>query len=243
MKCTFHPTHLASVRCSSCESPLCSACDHRIKGFPYCQDCIVAGIEMLRHQHRPGHAQGPGSPREAKSPLVALLLGLIPGLGAAYNGQPVKALVHFIVTAGLWTLLDVFHGGLSVITFLASMVFYFYSLYDAHHSARRHRHGADLKEEEEQLKLYLRENTNLWGGVLLVAGVLAAVHLFFPSYSANLWPVLLAGAGIYVLTLFRRQPTETEPKAIYRTPPPSVIQSGYDRSTSEFIRAEGRVDR
>ena len=24
-------------------------CDHRVRGFPFCQDCIVAGVELLRH--------------------------------------------------------------------------------------------------------------------------------------------------------------------------------------------------
>jgi TM2 domain. len=61
---------------------------------------------------------------EGKSPIIALMLGLIPGLGAAYNGQPVKALVQFIVIAGLWTLADVFHSTLEVTCALASFAFY-----------------------------------------------------------------------------------------------------------------------
>src|SRR5690242_17174479 len=127
MKCAFHSTNLASARCSSCDRSLCAACDHRIKGYPYCQDCIVAGIEMLKHRT----AGEPRRTREEKSPLAALLLGLVPGLGAAYNGQPVKALVHFMITAGLWTLADVFDSSLEVVFALAGLAFYAYSLYDA----------------------------------------------------------------------------------------------------------------
>ncbi|MEK7832446.1 MAG: hypothetical protein AAB401_15250, partial [Acidobacteriota bacterium] len=152
MKCTYHPTNLASARCSSCDRNLCPACDHRIKGYPYCQDCIVAGIQMLR-QTASHQAQSPGG--HGKSPYLAVLLGLVPGLGAAYNGQPVKALVHFVVTAGLWTLADVFHASLEVTCALASFAVYVYSLYDAFHAAQRQRNGADLGEEDERLRQFM----------------------------------------------------------------------------------------
>ena len=41
MSCAYHLTNRAVVQCSRCGRPLCPACDHRIRGFPYCQDCIV----------------------------------------------------------------------------------------------------------------------------------------------------------------------------------------------------------
>ena len=39
---------------------------------------------------------------EVKSPGAAGFLGLIPGLGSAYNGLIIKALVQFAVVVGLW---------------------------------------------------------------------------------------------------------------------------------------------
>ena len=99
MNCAYHMTNRAVVQCSRCTRPLCPACDHRIRGFPYCQDCIVAGVEFLQKQQ-----SKPGAPfvvRRKTSPFVALLLSFIcPGLGAAYNGQTSKALVHFTIFAG-----------------------------------------------------------------------------------------------------------------------------------------------
>lgn len=239
MKCTYHPNNLASARCGSCDRSLCAACDHRIKGYPYCQDCIVAGIDLLRQ-----NANGqPQQPREGKSPAAALLLGLIPGLGAAYNGQPVKALVHFVVTAGFWTLADVFHSSLEVTCALASLAFYIYSLYDAFRSAQRQRSGADLHEEDEQLRQFLRARTNLWGGLLIGIGALTMLHVFFPSQTHRFWPLLLVAAGLYLLSEFRRGKQIGTTVPLYRTPPPSVIQSNLERPTSELARAERRIDR
>jgi len=243
MKCAFHQTNLASARCSSCDRGLCAACDHRIKGYPYCQDCIVAGVEILRQRTGTGE---PPRPREEKSPVAALLLGLIPGLGAAYNGQPVKALVHFMVTAGLWSLADVFHASLEITCALASLAFYVYSLYDAFRSAQRQRNGEELREQDERLKQFLRARTNLWGGLLIGIGAMATLHALFPVQTHRFWPLLLIVAGLYLIREFRRGTQLAgiaTPAPLYRTPPPSVIQSPLESPTSEFARAEGRFDR
>ena len=45
----------------------------------------------------------PGAP----SPGLAFVLGLIPGVGAIYNGQYVKGLVHVIVLGTLISLVDI----------------------------------------------------------------------------------------------------------------------------------------
>src|SRR5918999_6493704 len=90
--CSYHPKNAAVVQCNQCARHLCSACDHRIRGFPFCQDCIVAGVEMLRQESQ----SSPISYRNS-SPFVATLLSFVPGLGAAYNGQTAKAIVHFAI--------------------------------------------------------------------------------------------------------------------------------------------------
>jgi TM2 domain-containing membrane protein YozV len=192
---------------------------------------------------RQAAAGQPPRPREEKSSVAALLLGLIPGLGAAYNGQPVKALVHFVVTAGFWTLADVFHSSLELTCALASLAFYIYSLYDAFRSAQRQRAGADLNEEDEQLRQFLRARTNLWGGLLIGIGALTTLHIFFPSQTHRFWPLLLVAAGLYLLSEFRRGKQTGNAVPLYRTPPPSVIQSNLESPTSEFVRAERRFDR
>ncbi len=232
MKCTYHPTNLASAHCYSCGRNLCPACDHRIKGAPYCQDCIVAGIDILRR----GEHRLPGRDKE-KSPFLALVLSLVPGLGAAYNGQNVKALAHFMVPVGLWTLADVFHKPFELTFGLAGAAFYLYAIYDAYASAQRQRAGENLQEEDDRIKYFLREKTNIWGGLLVGTGVLATLNMIFPDQFYRFWPLLLIFAGGYFLKgYYRGQYREPPVKTVYRTPPPSVIPSAYDRSTGDFAK-------
>jgi len=152
-------------------------------------------------------------------------------------------LVHFVLTAGLWTLADVFHSSLEVTCALASFAVYVYSLYDAFRSAQRQRNGADLSHEDEQLRQFMRARTNLLGGVLIAIGALTTLHIIFPTQTRRFWPLLLVAAGIYLLSEFRRSKNQTVPNTIYRTPPPSVIQSNLESPTGKFAGADRHFDR
>jgi TM2 domain-containing membrane protein YozV len=237
MKCAYHPVNAASARCSACERPLCPVCDHRIKGYPYCQDCIVAGIETLRRKAASGQRIHHS---EEKSPLLALLLGLIPGLGATYNGQNIKALMHFVAVLGLWTLADIFAMPLELTFGLGAVAFHLYSIYDAFRSAKLGRRGEDLVEEDDRLKLFLQQRMNLFGGLLIGVGALAILNVAFPALIGRFWPLLLILAGVYFIWSYQRGKSGPQVKTVYRTPPPSVIPSGFDRTTSDFARNQYR---
>src|SRR3981081_2159065 len=99
MYCSYHSKNPAVVQCNQCARSLCPACDHRIRGFPFCQDCIVAGVELLRQESK--SYQSPMRYRNS-SPFIATLLSFVPGLGAAYNGQTAKAIVHFAIFASFF---------------------------------------------------------------------------------------------------------------------------------------------
>lgn len=237
MNCAYHPASLAHVRCSNCQRGLCPACDHRIKGTPYCQDCIVAGIEMLRRTSRSGGS----TPRiKEKSPNVATLFGLVPGLGAAYNGQHIKALVQFMLVAALWHLADIMPSPFGPIFALGGFAFYLFTIYDARRSAERLRAGEDLAEDEQRLRRSLRERAPLWGLVLIGFGAISFLHLFFDAQLAALWPLLLIAAGAYLLHGFRRISRGGVVNSSYRASPPSVITSPYERPDGKFANLEMR---
>src|SRR5918992_2231012 len=99
MYCSYHAKNPAVVQCNQCARWLCPACDHRVRGFPFCQDCIVAGVELLRHH---SNANPSSILRRKSSPFIATLLSFVPGLGAAYNGQTSKAIVHFAIFASFF---------------------------------------------------------------------------------------------------------------------------------------------
>src|SRR5215211_5113585 len=107
MYCGYHAKNPAVVQCNQCARWLCPACDHRVRGFPFCQDCIVAGVELLRHHSsaNPAHIL-----RRKSSPFIATLLSFVPGLGAAYNGQTSKAIVHFAIFASFFQMAVVTQG-------------------------------------------------------------------------------------------------------------------------------------
>jgi hypothetical protein len=233
MNCVFHPTSVASVRCSSCERAVCSACDHRIKGIPCCQDCIVAGIETLRRNAGAGRqifnqfGRQIGHPGE-KSPLIALLLGLMPGVGAAYNGQNIKALTHFLAVAGLWVLADIFGMPLEIIFGLGAAGFYIYSIYDAFQSAQRLRRGEDINEQDESLKVFLQQRMNLFGVLLIGVGALAMLNFWIPTLIQRIWPALLIVSGAYLVWGYYRGRGEPRTNTAYRATPPSAIMSSLD---------------
>jgi hypothetical protein len=241
MNCVFHLTNTASARCNACERPLCPACDHRIKGSPYCQDCIVAGIETMRRNVSAGrHAFNQTGRQEEKSPLIALLLGLVPGVGAAYNGQNIKALTHFLAVAGLWVLANAFGMPLEIAFGLGCASFYFYSAYDAYQSAQRLRRGEDLRVEDERLKLFLQRRMNVFGALLIVLGALAMLDFWIPNLLHRLWPVLLIIAGAYLVGSYYRGRRAPQVRAVYQNPPPSAVTSSLDTGARDMASTQYR---
>ncbi len=240
MNCTFHPTQPATARCTCCQRKLCTACDHRIKGIPYCQECIVAGVETLRRNLSGGKTVTDAS---GHSPLLAGAFGLVPGLGAAYNGQNIKSLLHFITTVSLWQLADIFSKPMAMTFALGGIGFYLFSIYDAARAARRKRAGEDLQAEDESLKRLLRENTPVWGALLVSVGLLTLVDSFFHFYLRYTWPFLLIVVGLFLLRGYQRQsPTEATPHD-FRAQPPSVIGAPYERVEGNLVSAESRFDK
>src|SRR5688500_19613297 len=110
MYCGYHAKNPAVVQCNQCARWLCPACDHRVRGFPFCQDCIVAGVELLRHS---SHTSPSNILRRKSSPFVATLLSFVPGLGAAYISQTYKAIVHFAIFACFFQMAVLMQGVLS----------------------------------------------------------------------------------------------------------------------------------
>jgi len=78
-------------------------------------------------------------PTPGPNPGLAALLGFIPGVGAMYNGQYAKGVVHLIVFAILVSLADQ-HGIFGL--FIAGWVCY--QVIDAYHTARARRDGTPL---------------------------------------------------------------------------------------------------
>jgi len=225
MYCTYHLKNPAVVQCNQCARPLCPACDHRIRGFPFCQDCIVAGVELLRH-----HSQSTASQviRRKSSPFVASLLSFVPGLGAAYNGQTAKAIVHFAIFASFFQMAVITQGMHFFI--LGVLGTWLFAAVDACRTAQLMRAGLSPETEEDVIARRLYGNPFAWGVTLIVIGTIFLLHtlLGVELPIRELLPVALVALGAYMLFDYIRRSRFSDRVVRFdsRKPPPSVVATG-----------------
>jgi hypothetical protein len=152
MTCSNHPDRENVAFCQNCGKPLCQECTRVVGSAVFCEPCLAARLTGAGAPPAAGPyaatdpnaaytAPGtvpppmPGEP----NPGLAALLGLIPGVGAMYNGQYAKGVVHLIVFAILVSLADE-HGIFGL--FIAGWVCY--QVIEAHHTAKARRDGTPL---------------------------------------------------------------------------------------------------
>ncbi len=237
MNCAYHTQNGAVVNCNGCGKPLCPACDHRIKGFPFCQDCIVMGVDLLRQHNRTDHAP---FVKKRTSPVAATLLsGICPGLGAAYNGQTTKALVHFAVFVGLFQMAILTSAPLFVFGFMGMWLF---AALDSWRTAQMIRSGVTPDNAEDILVKRFSGNPKLWGVVLTVLGVAFVFQRFFNLgfLMRGILPLLLIGLGFYILRDYIFKPKADDirfsgpqnspgPTSFALSQPNAAPQPDYDR--------------
>jgi hypothetical protein len=156
-------------------------------------------------------SQGYHDSRPSSRAPLAALLALIPGLGAVYNRQNLKAAVHFLGVVGSFQLTRV--DALSGLFAASGLVFYLYSIIDAWRTAQSIALGESATKNEQRFKRSLVKAAPFVGAVLILTGILAVVQLINPfsiSTLARLLPVALILLGGYLLTrYFRRTGDET----------------------------------
>ncbi|HTV81160.1 MAG TPA: hypothetical protein VME18_00810 [Acidobacteriaceae bacterium] len=132
MNCVNHPDAAVAAYCQNCGKGLCSACARTVQDSVFCEPCLAARIPA---------APGVPPPSMGPSPGLATLLGFIPGVGAMYNGQYIKALVHvivFVVLVGLSG--HIWFFGLLVAFWVL------YQVFDAHQTAKARLDGLPLPD-------------------------------------------------------------------------------------------------
>ena len=133
MNCAIHNQVPAVAYCRTCGKPVCEQCKRDVRGVIYCEDCLASRMEGTLPPAAPAMAPVPpaAAPSSGPNPVAATLLGFIPGVGAIYNGQVVKGLIHVLIFAGLVTVAHhaEFFGALAAF-------FYFYMVWDAYATAK-----------------------------------------------------------------------------------------------------------
>ena len=133
MDCVNHTGVEATAYCQSCGKALCAGCVRNAAGGQIlCEPCWMAW-----HSYQQPFATPTGSP----NPSAAAVLGLIPGVGAMYNGQFIKGLVHVVIFAVLVSAAHVY--GIFGIFIAAWIV---YQSFEAYHTAKARRDGMPLPD-------------------------------------------------------------------------------------------------
>ena len=73
--------------CRNCGTTLTEETARDVRGILYCEPCLAAMVAQ------------PKTAEEKKSPGLAAVLGLVPGLGAVYTGEFMKALIYVLTFA------------------------------------------------------------------------------------------------------------------------------------------------
>jgi hypothetical protein len=134
------------------------------------------------------------------NPGLAFLLGLIPGLGAIYNGEYNKALIHIVVFAAIIVGLssDVGSGADVALAFVL-VGFVFYMAIDAMKTVKARNAGEPVQDPLE-----LWSKSRPVGPLILIAvGALFLLNNFgffdFFRVRQIFWPLVLIGVGVLML--------------------------------------------
>src|SRR5512142_2387812 len=122
MNCQNHPEVPATAYCRTCGKPVCDECRRDAYGTVFCAEHAPAPAatwsapsEQAAAAPRPAPVPPPpGYVYADVSPGLAFFLGFIPGVGAIYNGQYAKGLVHAVVFGVLISILNASPDALQV---------------------------------------------------------------------------------------------------------------------------------
>jgi len=217
MNCFNHSETPAVAYCRACGKALCNGCKRTAQGAIFCgEHAPAAAIEgAVRQavvdriaQETAAAAAPPRAPGSIAtgdvSPGLACLLGFIPGVGAIYNGQYAKGLVHAIVFGLLVSITSSGTAGdLEPLFGILIGVWVMYMALEAYHTARKRRAGEPVDEFSSILDVHGRRTGFPVGAITLIAlGVLlllSTMDVIQLRYLLRYWPVLLILAGAYML--------------------------------------------
>lgn len=192
------------------------------------------GIESLsRNRHQQG--------RPKTKARLAALCALIPGMGAVYNRQNLKAIVHFVSIVGLFNLtkLHILPGLFS----LAGMAVYIYSMMDAYRTAERISQGDSAEADEARFKRRLAKSAPVLGVGFILLGALMVIQILRPFAFINparLLPVALIILGGYLLTKYFKRSRGDVPTPDYNRPPYSFTPGSFSDPSHTNVRQMAR---
>jgi TM2 domain-containing membrane protein YozV len=209
MKCAVHPEKDAVGYCRNCGKALCAVCVRMVRDVLYCEDCLASGMG-LSPTTQPAAAPPPpaaipvgvaaaaaAAPGLAPSPVLAFFLGFLPGLGAFYNEQFGKGIIHLAIFLFLFIIgVDgAVSGGAEAALWICVSALWVYMPIDAYRTAKARLAGQSLDDPLENFS----KGRPVGPFLIIGIGILLLLHNFdwFPWWRIQqFWPVLLIIVGI-----------------------------------------------
>ena len=223
MKCAVHTELDATGFCRNCGKPMCPACIRTVRDVFYCEDCLAtilghpappvaqAAPQTPPFEAPPAYQQSavpppaplpynpalpPPIPRGGASPVLAFFLGFLPGLGAFYNEQFGKGMIHLAVFLLLFITgvngLD--NAGATAALWICIAALWIYMPIDALRVAQAKRSGQVLSDPLDSFT----KQRPIGPFILIGVGILLLLSNFdwFQWYRiGKFWPLILIGVG------------------------------------------------
>lgn len=220
MNCANHPEVPAIGYCRECGKPLCEACRREAGGTLYCDEHapVVAGAPVPPPPSQPAASPytapdpspyatppRPAISNSGVSPGLAFLLGFIPGVGAIYNGQYVKGLIHVVVMGLLISITgnEEMSGNLQPLFGMMIGAWVFYMAFEAYHTAKKRQLGEPVDEFSSIVPRHGQHSRfPLAPTVLIAVGLIFLLHnldILRIGQILRYWPIALIGLGVYML--------------------------------------------
>lgn len=226
MNCVNHAERNAAAFCRECGKAMCEECQHPAFGSVFCREHLPAaavpppvpdpfrqppgGYSGSPYQAPPSanpytapSPQGP-PPDPSAHPALALILGFFPGVGAIYNGQYAKGLIHAVIFGLMVSIVSSTHNG-AVGAFVGIMIgiWVVYMAFESYHTARKRRYGIAVDEFSSLIDTRPSNGRFPLGGALLIGIgfilLLDTTDIISMDVFLRYWPVLLIAAGLYML--------------------------------------------
>src|SRR5579863_10675567 len=161
MKCAVHPDVDATGFCRNCGKPMCPVCVRPVRDVLYCEDCLAnvmghpapsASVAAFAPDVAGGQVSVPPPvvPRAGigPNPALAFFLGFLPGLGAFYNEQYGKGMVHLAIFLVLFIagVNGAMSGGAEAALWICISALWIYMPIDALRTAQAKRAGQTLSD-------------------------------------------------------------------------------------------------
>jgi hypothetical protein len=215
MNCANHPDQAAVAFCRTCGKPLCQGCQRPAQGTIFCEEHFpveaAAGSPYAAPYPPPGaspyvYGHSPYTTNPGVSPGLAFLLGLIPGVGAIYNGQYAKGLIHAVIFGFLVSIPSSgAAGGFEPLFGLMIAIWFFYMAFEAYHTAQKRQRGEVVDEFSSIFPMGRRTARKgfpagpvvmIAVGIIFLLNTLEVVRLY---EILRWWPVFLIVLGGYML--------------------------------------------